>query len=227
MLATMSYRILIVEDDPAISRGVEMNLQLEGFETLTASDGRRALELLGERLDLVILDIMLPHVNGFEIVERLRRRKDDVPIILLSAKADEEDIVRGLDLGADDYVTKPFRLSELLARVKAHLRRRPTSTEARFNDVIVDFDQREARRGDAPVDLTPKEFDLLEFMWEKEGRALTRDTILQAVWGHGYFGTDRTVDNFINRLRRKLDNGDAPAHFITVRGVGYRFVGDS
>ncbi|MCA9570362.1 MAG: response regulator transcription factor, partial [Myxococcales bacterium] len=188
----MSYRILVVEDDPAICRGVEMNLQLEGFETLVAVDGRQALELLGERLDLVILDIMLPHVNGFEIVERLRRRKDDVPIILLSAKADEEDIVRGLDLGADDYVTKPFRLAELLARVKAHLRRRPSSTEARFGDVVIDFDERKAVRDGELVELTPKELDLLEFMWEKEGRALTRDTILQSVWGNGYFGTDRT-----------------------------------
>lgn len=223
----MSYRILIVEDDAAISRGVELNLQLEGFETLLAPDGQRALELLGERLDLVVLDIMLPHVNGFELVERLRRRGDDVPIILLSAKADEEDIVRGLDLGADDYVTKPFRVAELLARVKAHLRRRPSSTEARFGEVVVDFDEREARRNGELVDLTPKEIDLLEFMWEKEGRALTRDSILQAVWGHGYFGTDRTVDNFINRLRRKLDTPAEPQHFITVRGVGYRFVGDS
>ncbi|MCB9667902.1 MAG: response regulator transcription factor [Alphaproteobacteria bacterium] len=222
----MSYRILVVEDDPAICRGVEMNLQLEGFETLVAVDGRQALELLGERLDLVILDIMLPHVNGFEIVERLRRRKDDVPIILLSAKADEEDIVRGLDLGADDYVTKPFRLAELLARVKAHLRRRPSSTEARFGDVVIDFDERKAVRDGELVELTPKELDLLEFMWEKEGRALTRDTILQAVWGNGYFGTDRTVDNFINRLRRKLDTPAEPRHFVTVRGVGYRFVSE-
>ncbi len=220
----MAYRILIVEDDPAIMRGLELNLQLEGFDTLTAADGREAIELLGERLDLVVLDVMLPHLNGFEIVEKLRRRKDDVPVILLSAKTDEEAIVRGLDLGADDYVTKPFRVAELLARVKAHLRRRPASTVARFSDVIVDFDERTARRGDEPVELTSREFDLLEFMWEREGRALTRDAILAAVWGHGYFGTDRTVDNFINRLRQKLDQTGDPQHFITVRGVGYRFV---
>jgi len=220
----MAYRILIVEDDPAISRGLELNLQLEGFETLLAADGRRAIELLGERLDLVILDIMLPYINGFEIVERLRRRKDEVPIILLSARTDEEAIVRGLDLGADDYVTKPFRVAELLARVKAHLRRRPASTGARFGDIVVDFDEQTARRGDVPVDLTSREFDLLEFMWEREGRALTRESILSAVWGHGYFGTDRTVDNFINRLRQKLDTPTGPKHFKTVRGVGYRFV---
>jgi two-component system alkaline phosphatase synthesis response regulator PhoP len=226
-IAAMGYRILIVEDDPAICRGLEMNLQLEGFETLTASDGRQAIELLGERLDLVVLDIMLPHLNGYEIVERLRKRKDDVPVILLSAKADEEDIVRGLELGADDYVTKPFRVAELLARVKAHLRRRPASTTARFADVTVDFDQRSARKSDEPVDLTAREFDLLELLWEREGRALTRDAILQAVWGHGYFGTDRTVDNFINRLRAKLeDDPTAPRHFLTVRGVGYRFTSE-
>ncbi|MEZ4319083.1 MAG: response regulator transcription factor [Myxococcota bacterium] len=220
----MAHRILIVEDDPAISRGIELNLQLEGFETLTAADGKRAIELLGERLDLVILDIMLPYLNGFEIVERLRRRQDDVPVILLSAKTDQESIVRGLELGADDYVTKPFRLGELLARVKAHLRRRPPSTTARFGDVVVDFDERTARRGDEPVELTSREFDLLEFMWEREGRALPRDSILSSVWGHGYFGTDRTVDNFINRLRQKLDTPGEPRHFKTVRGVGYRFV---
>ncbi|MCB9678488.1 MAG: response regulator transcription factor [Alphaproteobacteria bacterium] len=220
----MAHRILIVEDDAAISRGLELNLQLEGFDTLLAQDGRRAIELLGERLDLVILDIMLPHINGYEIVERLRRRKDDVPIILLSAKTDEEAIVRGLELGADDYVTKPFRVAELLARVKAHLRRRPASTTARFGLVVVDFDERTARKDDESVDLTSREFDLLEYMWEREGRALTRESILAAVWGHGYFGTDRTVDNFINRLRQKLDDPGEPQHFKTVRGVGYRFV---
>ena len=220
----MTHRILIVEDDAAIARGLELNLQLEGFETLTAHDGRRAIELLGERLDLIILDIMLPHLNGYEIVARLRKRSDDVPVILLSAKTDEEAIVRGLELGADDYVTKPFRIAELLARVKANLRRRTPSTTARFSDVVVDFDQRTARRGEAVVELTPREFDVLELLWEREGRALTRETILQQVWGHGYFGTDRTVDNFINRLRQKLDEPSDPRHFKTVRGVGYRFV---
>ena len=149
-----------------------------------------------------------------------------MPIILLSAKTDEEDIVRGLDLGADDYVTKPFRWAELFARVKANLRRRAPTTIARFGEVTIDFDERLARRGDQAVELTPKEFDLLEFMWEREGRALTRDTILQQVWGHGYFGTDRTVDNFINRLRTKLDTPAEPAHFLTVRGVGYRLVSE-
>lgn len=224
----MAHRILIVEDDPAISRGIELNLQLEGFETLLAADGRQAIELLGERLDLVILDIMLPHLNGYEIVERLRRRQDDVPVILLSAKADEEDIVRGLELGADDYVTKPFRIAELLARVRAHLRRRPTSAMARFGDVQIDFDQRVCRKAEATIELTPREFDVIELLWEREGRALTRDAILQAVWGHGYFGTDRTIDNFINRLRTKLeDDPSDPKHFLTVRGVGYRFVSDA
>lgn len=220
----MSHRILIVEDDAAISRGLEMNLNLEGFETLIASDGRQAIEFSGERIDLIILDIMLPYRNGFEILERLRRQKDDVPIILLSAKTDEEDVVRGLDLGADDYVTKPFKWAELFARVKANLRRRPPTTTARFGDVVIDFDERQARRGTDLVELTPKEFEVLEFMWEREGRALTRETILQQVWGHGYFGTDRTVDNFINRLRQKLDTPADPQHFLTVRGVGYRLV---
>ncbi|MBT3223576.1 MAG: response regulator transcription factor, partial [Proteobacteria bacterium] len=151
---------------------------------------------------------------------------DDVPIILLSAKTAEMDIVMGLDLGADDYVTKPFRLSELLARVKAHLRRRAPATKYSFGEVTVDLEQRVVTRADEFVDLTAKEFDLLKLLIEREGRALTRESILNAVWGYGYFGTDRTVDNFIQRLRLKVDTSGSPRHLLTVRGVGYRFVGN-
>jgi two-component system alkaline phosphatase synthesis response regulator PhoP len=219
-------RILVVEDDPSISRGLEMNLQLEGFETVAAADGREALEKL-EGVDLVILDIMLPHMNGYQVCARLRAEGHDMPVILLSAKSAEVDIVRGLELGADDYVTKPFRLAELLARVKAHLRRRAPSDGYRFGDVEVDLASRLVRRAGQMVELTEREYDLLVFLIEREGKAVTRDAILLGVWGQGYFGTDRTVDNFITRLRQKLDTPGEPLFFHTVRGVGYRFVADA
>lgn len=220
----MSQRILVVEDDPSILRGLELNLQLEGFETVAARDGQVALQAADDGIDLIVLDLMLPHVHGFEVCRELRARGNEVPIILLSARSSESDIVRGLDLGADDYVTKPFRIAELLARVKAHLRRHAPRTTIGFGDVEVDLELRLVRRGGSPVELTPREYDLLAFLIEHEGRAVTRDAILGTVWGQHYFGTDRTVDNFITRLRQKLDTPGSPQHFRTVRGVGYRFV---
>jgi two-component system, OmpR family, alkaline phosphatase synthesis response regulator PhoP len=220
----MASRILVVEDDPSILRGIEMNLQLEGFETIAVADGRSALEHAAD-VDLVVLDIMLPHLNGYQVCQRLRSSGSDVPIILLSAKSAELDIVRGLELGADDYVTKPFRVAELLARVKAHLRRRGVATDSfRFGEVEIDLANRLVRRAGQIVELTEREHDLLVFLVEREGKAVTRDAILGGVWGLGYFGTDRTVDNFITRLRQKLDTPGDPRHFRTVRGVGYRFV---
>ena len=167
---------------------------------------------------------MLPHLNGYQVVRSLRRQGSDVPIILLSAKSAELDIVMGLDLGADDYVTKPFRVAELLARVKAHLRRRQTSTRVRFGDLEMDLEAREVRRDGAPIEMSSREFDVLAFLVERAGKALTRDTILSEVWGQHYFGTDRTVDNFITKLRNKIDTPGNPRHIVTVRGVGYRFV---
>ena len=216
-------RILVVEDDPSIRRGLEMNLQLEGFETVAAEHGGQALEAM-EGVDLVILDIMLPHLNGYQVCQRLRAQGHDMPVILLSAKSEEVDIVRGLELGADDYVTKPFRLAELLARVKAHLRRRAPTEHYRFADVEIDLEARLVKREGQMVELTEREYDLLVFLVEREGKAVTRDAILEGVWGSGYFGTDRTVDNFITRLRQKLDTPGSPAYFHTVRGVGYRFL---
>jgi two-component system alkaline phosphatase synthesis response regulator PhoP len=221
----MPPRILVVEDDPSILRGLEMNLQLEGFETIAASDGREALERV-DGVDLVVLDVMLPHLNGYQVCQRLRARGSNVPVVLLSAKTAELDIVRGLELGADDYVTKPFRVAELLARIRAHLRRSHPASNYRFGDVEVDLGKRLVRRAGQIVDLTEREFDLLIYLIEREGRAVTRDAILAAVWGTEYFGTDRTVDNFITRLRQKLDGVEKAVHFRTVRGVGYRFVVD-
>ncbi|TNE87779.1 MAG: response regulator transcription factor [Deltaproteobacteria bacterium] len=223
----MAHRILIVEDDPAISRGLELNLQLEGYTTHVAADGEEGLRLAEEHTpDLVILDVMMPKLNGFEVCSALRRQGSNVKIIILSAKSTEYDKIMGLDLGADDYVTKPFAVGELLARIKAHLRRLPQSAAIRFGEVEVDLDNRIVRRGGEDLALTRREFDLLAFMLQREGRVLTRETILDAVWGFHYFGTDRTVDNFITRLRQKLDTPGNPRHFRTVRGVGYRFVTD-
>lgn len=222
----MPPRILVVEDDPSILRGLELNLQIEGFETLSAADGRTALELVDDDVDLLILDLMIPHVHGYQVCQKLRAAGNRVPIILLSARNAETDIVMGLDYGADDYVTKPFRVAELIARVKAHLRRhRPPTEVYRFSDVEVDPEKRLVLRAGDIVDLTSREYDLLAYLVQNEGRAVTRDAILEAVWGQEYLGTDRTVDNFVTRLRQKLDQPGEPCHFLTVRGLGYRFVG--
>ena len=221
----MAPRILIVEDDPSILRGIELNLQLEGFETVTATDGRLGLQAASSGdIDLVVLDVMLPQMNGYQLVQRLRAQGSDLPIILLSAKTAEIDIIMGLDLGADDYVTKPFKVAELLARIKAHLRRRTPTEQYVFGAIQVDFDAREVSRDDLVVDMSSREYEVLVFLIEQEGKALTRDTILSEVWGKHYFGTDRTVDNFITKLRQKVDTPSSPQHIRTVRGVGYRFV---
>jgi len=225
--AAMAPKILIVEDDPSILRGMELNLQLEGFDTVTATDGRLGLEAAQlPGIDLIVLDVMLPYLNGYQVCQKLRKAGNDVPIILLSAKAAELDIVMGLDLGADDYVTKPFRVAELLARIKVQLRRRKAPDRITFSNVEIDLLGRIVRKDGAELEMSSKEFDILAFLVEREGRAVTRDTLLNEIWGHGYFGTDRTVDNFITRIRHKVDTPGAPQHIKTVRGIGYRFVGD-
>ena len=221
----MPSRILVVEDDSAIRRGLEINLGLEGFRVQGARDGAAALQAIeNNTFDLIILDIMMPRMNGFEVCERLRENGSTTPIIMLSAKAAEGDVVMGLELGADDYVTKPFRITELIARVRAHLRRQAPPELVTFGAVEVDLEQRHVTVEGEVAELTAKEFDLLRLFVEREGRVLTRDSILDSVWGHGYFGTSRTVDNFVQRLRTKLDRREDPKHFLTVRGIGYRFV---
>ncbi|MBN2494598.1 MAG: response regulator transcription factor [Deltaproteobacteria bacterium] len=226
----MAECVLVVEDDRAIASGLEKNLRFEGFQVLVAHDGQRGLELAVDRApDLVLLDIMMPEMNGFELLKELRRREVDSAVIVLTARGEEIDKVRGLDLGADDYVTKPFGLPELLSRVHAVLRRKRRYEKkierSAFGRVEVDFVARTARVAGRPVKMTSREVDLLQFFLRREGQALDRQTILNHVWGFDYFGTDRTVDNFINRLRQKLElDPERPAHFLTVRGVGYRFV---
>jgi len=225
----MKETILVVEDDPSISQGLEKNLRFEGFSVFVAPNGERGLELAVDKSpDLVLLDVMMPKMNGFEVLRELRRREIEVPVIMLTAKGEELDKVRGLDLGADDYITKPFGLSELLARIHAVLRRKrrfeKELEKVSFGNVELDFVARTAKNQGEPIELTAREFDLLHLFLAREGEALQRQEILNRVWGFDYFGTDRTVDNFINRLRQKLEiNPDRPKHFLTVRGVGYRF----
>lgn len=225
----MSESILIVEDDPAIAKGLAHNLRFEGFSVYTAADGERGLELaLGKAPDLVLLDLMLPKQNGLEVLRELRRLGSDIPVIVLTAKGEEHDKVRGLELGADDYVTKPFSLKELLARVHAVLRRKRKFEKAVervcFGEAVVDLAARSATFRGRPVELTAKELELLRLFFSRAGQALSRQEILNRVWGFDYFGTDRTVDNFITRLRQKFERDpEQPRHFLTVRGVGYRF----
>jgi two-component system, OmpR family, alkaline phosphatase synthesis response regulator PhoP len=222
-------RVLVVEDDPTLRMSLRRTLRSAGYAVETAATGPAGLEAaLGLELDLVLLDIMLPGMNGFEICERVRREKAELPILLVTAKGEEEDKVRGLGLGADDYVVKPFGVAELLARVDAALRlprlRRARTAELRIGDVVADFGSHTLRRGDEPVEVTALEMKLLRYLSEREGLLLSRQQIIDAVWGRDYFGTDRTVDNFINRLRSKLEpDPREPRHIVTVRGAGYRF----
>jgi two-component system, OmpR family, alkaline phosphatase synthesis response regulator PhoP len=223
-------RILIVEDDESISLGLRMNLEAEGYEVEVAADGDDGLSRASSGgVDLVILDVMLPKVNGFEIVRRLRAKHATVPVIMLSARGAEMDKVMGLELGAEDYITKPFGLAELLARVKAVLRRDGLSRKhveavVQAGDLTIDSGTRLVTRAGAPVELTATEFDVLWCLVEAQGRVLSREEILTQVWGAGHHGTLRTIDNFLLQLRSKLERDSAePEHLLTVRGVGYRF----
>lgn len=218
-------RIVIVEDDKAIATGLAMNLRYEGHEVRLAHDGTAGLAAcLEPGVSLVVLDVMLPGMNGHEILRELRIRNPRVPVLMLSARGAEQDKVLGLDLGADDYVAKPFGLAELLARVKALLRRtRPPETTT-LGDVVVDFDTQQVRKAGRLLDLTAQEFRLLRAFLESEGRALSREQLLNLAWGLSYEGTERTVDTFVRQLRVKIeDDPENPRHLLTVRGVGYRF----
>lgn len=222
--------ILLVEDDRAILRGLEQNLGFEGYELISATDGERGLTLARDKTpDLIILDIMLPKLNGYEICRILRREGSNVPILMLTAKKQEMDKVMGLELGADDYMTKPFGVMELLARVKALLRRVQRTeiqlTHLQFGDVEINFETFTATRDGKPIELSTREFELLRYLVRNPDRVLSRQAILNAVWGMDYYGTSRTVDNFITRLRHKIEpDPGKPLYIQTVRGVGYRFV---
>ena len=221
--------ILIIEDDRAIALGLRLNLRRDGHEVRIAQDGETGLPLaLEPEVDLVVLDVMLPGRNGYEILKELRKRGSNASVLMLTAKGMESDKILGLKLGADDYLSKPFGLGELLARVEALLRRRPAvvekNTVVRFGPVEVDLDRQTVHRDGAEVDISPQEFRVLRLFLQSSGRALSRDDILARCWGAEYEGTPRTVDNFVRSLRVKLEvNAEEPRHFLTVRGHGYRF----
>jgi DNA-binding response OmpR family regulator len=218
--------LLIVEDDPVLLRGLKDNFEAQGYLVRTAKDGQKGLDaLLTAPPDLLLLDLMLPQVNGYEICRTARSRQLDMPIIMLTAKGQEEDIVRGLELGADDYVTKPFSIRELIARVKAFLRRQgPESAGYEFGDCRLDLEAHKLFKKGVEVELTAKEFRLLEFFVKRAGRALTRDSILEAVWGDEVIVTDRSVDRCVTTLRSKIEpDSRAPRFIHTIRDIGYRF----
>jgi DNA-binding response OmpR family regulator len=222
-------RILVVEDEPGIALALEEDLKSEGYEAEVVEDGetasRRARE---ESFDLILLDLMLPRKDGYEVCRELRRAGVATPILMLTAKTHEAEKVLGLELGADDYVTKPYSPRELRARIKALLRRTTGDLPAiyRFGDVEVDFDRRELRRAGRPIETTPLEFKLLEAFVHRRGRVLSRQQLLDAAWGREVNVTDRVVDNQINHLRQKIEpDPSQPRYLISIRGIGYRFDG--
>ncbi|MBM4441619.1 MAG: response regulator transcription factor [Candidatus Rokubacteria bacterium] len=220
--------ILIVDDEPEILRGLEDNLKFEGYVTVTATTGAEALAAATrEAPDLILLDVMMPVMSGWDVCRQLRRQGIEVPIIMLTARGEEADRVQGLELGADDYVTKPFSLRELLARVRAVLRRpgpREKFEEFAFDDVRVRPRGRQVFRGGEALALTRKEFDLLVYFVEHRGEVVSRDRLLDAVWGYEHFPTTRTVDTHVLRLRQKLERDpDRPVWILTVHRQGYRF----
>ena len=240
----MNPKVLVVEDEPSLLDTLEYSLQRQGYDVSTASDGHKALEIAREQTpDLVLLDVMLPGLDGFEVC-RILRKETSVPILMLTARADEVDKIVGLEVGADDYLTKPFSMRELMARVKALLRRvrmdredvvaetTETGETARvnerfvFDDLIIDLDRHEVKVNGATVHLKPKEYELLLFLARQRGIVVSRDLILERVWGWDFDGGSRTVDVHIRWLREKIeDDPGNPVRIVTVRGIGYRFEG--
>jgi DNA-binding response OmpR family regulator len=227
----MQPTILVVDDDKKITNLIAIYLKNEGYQVITAYDGEEALDrALTNQPDLVILDLMLPKLNGIEVCEILRE-KSDIPIIMLTARTTEEDKLLGLNIGADDYVTKPFSPRELVARVSAVLRRSESGTRNRsgavtFAEITVDFIRREVRRGDQVIDVTPAEFRLLEALVKEPGRSFSRKELIERVFGYDYDGLDRTIDVHIMNLRKKIKSvSDDTQHIVTVAGFGYRFDG--
>ena len=223
-------KILVVEDEPGIALGLEDDLKMEGYEVEVVADGNAALSrALGTAFDLILLDVMLPGKDGFDVCRELRRRGFLSPIMMLTAKTQEAEKVMGLELGADDYVTKPFGTRELRARIKALLRRghaKYSCDSYAFGDVEVDFERAELRKGGQPAELTPIEFRLLSFFIRSRGRVLTREQLLAGAWAPDTFASDRVVDNHIANLRRKIEHDPVNPRFLrNVRGLGYRFDG--
>jgi DNA-binding response OmpR family regulator len=226
----MSQKVLLVEDEPDMLLGLKDNFEFEGYEVITAGDGAAALERArATKPDLVILDIMLPKLSGLEVCKTLRGEGFERPIIMLTARGQEVDKVVGLELGADDYVTKPFSIRELLARVRAILRRadggKRRLARYRFADVELDFEVYRATRAGETLDMSPREFELLRYLIERKGETVTRDQLLEDVWGYDNYPSTRTVDTHIAKLRAKVgDSGSEPRFILTMHGMGYKFV---
>lgn len=223
-------RVLVVEDNADLASGIEYNLSLEGYDVRIAADGLDAISMVAEWApELVILDLMLPGVDGYQVLKTIRRDSSRVPVIILSAKGEEQDKIRGFRLDADQYVTKPFSILELLERVAALLRRSSRNEESaepevlEFGDVRVDLNAHAVERNGAAVSLTPKAFELLLALVRRDGKVASRAELLREVWGYGPFIMTRTVDSHVAELRRKLDDPDEPRHILTVWKVGYRF----
>nr|WKN36519.1 response regulator transcription factor [Tunicatimonas sp. TK19036] len=231
-------KILIVEDEPSMRMGLSDNLEFEGYEVVSTSDGGDALnKILHESYDLVVLDVMLPTMTGFDVCKQVRKKGNLTPIILLTAKGEEMDKVRGLELGADDYITKPFSLRELLARIKAVLRRHTSGITApqpsdqplstiEIGQLRVHLDAYEAYSNETPVKMSHKEFEIIRYLWEHARKTVSRYDLLENIWGYDEEQpTTRTVDNFIVKLRQKIEaNPNEPRHILTVHGVGYKLI---
>lgn len=228
----MRPHIVVIDDDEKITSLLRRSLAFEGYEVTTAQNGQEGLRiLLGRHADLVILDVMMPQVDGWEVCRRMRSADLHSPILMLTAKDDLQDRVKGLDLGADDYLVKPFALEELMARVRALLRRRPEQADnhnqLRFEDLLLDVDAREAVRGDKRIELTAKEFDLLHLFMQNPKRVLSRDQIMERIWGYDYSGESNVLEVYVAMLRQKLEEHGGKRLIQTVRGAGYVLKGDS
>lgn len=223
-------RILIIEDEPDMRRGLEDNLEFEGYETLSTGNGKEGLRFaMKEDFDLIVLDLMLPGMDGMEVCREIKGAGKTTPVIMLTAKGAETDKIEGFEAGADDYITKPFSLKELLARIKAVLRRSThipqQLTIYSFGKMVLDFDKYQARKNDELIELSPREFEILKLFVQNEGEVVTREDFLQKVWGYQSVPSTRTVDNHIAKLRQKIeDDPDNPNHIITVHRMGYRFI---
>ena len=223
--------ILLIEDEPEMQRGLRDNLEFEGYKVDVAGNGKEGLKkMLNHTYDLVFLDVMLPEMSGFDVCKRAREKGLRVPIVMLTAKGEEVDKVLGLELGADDYITKPFSLRELLARIKAVLRRKDggeseLSGKIKIGNIEIDFSTYDVSKKGKPIEMTPKECEILRFLWQHKNQTVSRDALLTNVWGYDESISSRTVDNFIAKLRQKIEKlPSKPRHIITIHGTGYKLL---
>lgn len=224
------HRVLIVEDEPNMVLGLEDNFKFEGYEVIIATNGKEGFErAISTQPDIILLDVMLPEMNGLDVCRQLRQRGIETPIIMLTARGQETDKVMGLEIGADDYLTKPFGISELLARVRALLRRALRQVVEfeiyQFNDVEINFKKHLATKAGLPFELSPREFEILKYFIQHKGEIITREQFLDKVWGYDNFPFSRTVDSHIAKLRQKIEqNPTEPRHIITIHRIGYKFL---